>query len=75
MSTLLRTARSLFTPYAFHKTHKTGGTTLQNILLRHARRHGLNVLMPTRKHAFRPDDTVEEAERRHKGIEFQVCAA
>ena len=59
-------------PFAFHKTHKTGSTTLQNILLRHALAHGLNVLTPTRAHAFRPTDTPAEALEVHEGVDFQV---
>ncbi len=34
------------TSVVFHKTHKCSSTTIQNILLRFARKHELNVAMP-----------------------------
>ena len=72
MSTLLRAARSLFTPYAFHKTHKTGGTTLQNILLRLALKERLNVVIPPKG---RHDFTVVNPETQPRNVPLNMHCA
>ena len=38
----------------FLKTHKCGSSTVQNILLRHGERHGLDFVLPEQRHYFGP---------------------
>ncbi len=50
------------TKIAFLKTHRTGGSTVQNILLRFGVRHNLNFALPTQGWMFRLDRPLNATE-------------
>ena len=43
----------------FHKTHKTSSSSIQNILLRYAKQHNLNVVIPIKGHHLGENEKFE----------------
>ena len=74
----LSQSHSKWTKVAFAKTHKTGSSTLQNILLRFGVNHDLNFVFPKNSWMFsvlKPWNTEDLTNGPWKQLEFDIFAA